>query len=135
MKSWISSKVASSKCFSSSTIRKRNFLSIKNTQFSNTFLSSNFQNIPYSKKKKFSSIKSFNSFDSNFEAVIGLEIHLQISSLRKLFSRGSAGISGKLWEAPNTRIGLTDIAFPGTLPVYLNFFLTSKFNNSNKDFE
>ena len=48
-----------------------------------------------------------------WEVVIGLEIHAQIVSESKLFSKSST----KFGAAPNENISLIDLAFPGVLPV------------------
>lgn len=50
---------------------------------------------------------------SQYESVIGLEVHAQISSKSKLFS--SAGTS--YTSAPNSEVSFFDTALPGTLPV------------------
>lgn len=47
-----------------------------------------------------------------FEAVIGLEIHVEMKTKSKMFS--SAPVS--YGEAPNTCVSPVDMAFPGTLP-------------------
>jgi aspartyl-tRNA(Asn)/glutamyl-tRNA(Gln) amidotransferase subunit B len=49
----------------------------------------------------------------DWEVVIGLEVHAQITSQAKLFS-GSATAFG---AAPNTQVSLVDAAMPGMLPV------------------
>lgn len=48
-----------------------------------------------------------------WEVVIGLEIHAQVSSESKLFS----GASTKFGGGPNTQVSLVDAAMPGMLPV------------------
>ncbi len=48
----------------------------------------------------------------DFEVVIGLEIHAQISSKAKLFS----GASTEFGAEPNTQVSLVDAAMPGMLP-------------------
>lgn len=48
-----------------------------------------------------------------WETVIGLEVHVQLSTASKLFS----GSSTKFGAEPNTQAGIYDIALPGTLPV------------------
>ncbi len=48
-----------------------------------------------------------------WETVIGLEVHVQLSTASKLFS-GSATQFG---AAPNTQANIFDLALPGTLPV------------------
>lgn len=49
----------------------------------------------------------------NWEMVIGLEVHAQVTSKAKLFSGASAAFGG----APNSHVSLVDAAFPGMLPV------------------
>ena len=49
----------------------------------------------------------------NWQPVIGLEIHAQLSTRSKLFSGASTAYGAE----PNTHTGLVDIALPGTLPV------------------
>ncbi|KAJ4429637.1 hypothetical protein ANN_21838 [Periplaneta americana] len=52
------------------------------------------------------------TFDSEWKAVVGLEIHAQISTKSKLFSG-----AGTEFGAPvNTNVSLFDAAIPGTLP-------------------
>tara|TARA_B110000503_G_scaffold7870_1_gene10701 strand:- start:5743 stop:7188 length:1446 start_codon:yes stop_codon:yes gene_type:complete len=48
-----------------------------------------------------------------WEYVIGLEVHAQISSKAKLFS----GAATEFGAAPNTQVSLVDAAMPGMLPV------------------
>ena len=50
---------------------------------------------------------------SAWQAVIGLEMHVQLATRRKLFS-GAATAYG---AEPNAQVGLVDAALPGTLPV------------------
>lgn len=52
-----------------------------------------------------------------WELIIGLEIHAQVSSHSKLFSRSSAEYGG----APNSHVSLVDAAMPGMLPVLNKF--------------
>lgn len=53
------------------------------------------------------------SIDYNkYEAVIGLEVHAQLLTVSKLFSRDSAAFGGQ----PNTHISPVTLAHPGTLP-------------------
>ena len=49
----------------------------------------------------------------DFEAVIGLEIHVEMKTVSKMFSSGpvSFGID------PNTEVSIVDMAFPGIMPV------------------
>ncbi len=49
----------------------------------------------------------------NFEAVIGLEIHVEMKTKSKMFSSAPNGFS----HEPNTEIAPLDMAFPGTMPV------------------
>jgi aspartyl-tRNA(Asn)/glutamyl-tRNA(Gln) amidotransferase subunit B len=49
----------------------------------------------------------------NFEAVIGLEIHVEMRTKSKMFSAAPVGFS----HEPNTEIAPLDMAFPGTMPV------------------
>ena len=48
-----------------------------------------------------------------YETVIGLEVHVQLSTESKLFS----GSATKFGAAPNTQANIFDLAMPGTLPV------------------
>ena len=50
---------------------------------------------------------------SDWEVVIGLEIHAQLATRSKIFS-GSATAYG---APPNTQANLVDLAYPGVLPV------------------
>ena len=50
---------------------------------------------------------------SNWEVVIGLEIHAQLATRSKIFS-GSATAYG---APPNSQANLVDLAYPGVLPV------------------
>ncbi|MDN5247981.1 MAG: Asp-tRNA(Asn)/Glu-tRNA(Gln) amidotransferase subunit GatB [Wolbachia endosymbiont of Tyrophagus putrescentiae] len=54
---------------------------------------------------------------ANWEVVIGLEVHAQISSKTKLFSSSSTEFGAE----HNTQVSLVDAAMPGTLPI-LNYF-------------
>src|SRR5690606_13738657 len=49
----------------------------------------------------------------NWEVVIGLETHVQLSTCSKIFS----GSSTQFGAAPNTQASVVDLALPGTLPV------------------
>ena len=49
----------------------------------------------------------------SWETVIGLEIHVQLSTKSKLFSGGSTGFGAE----PNTHVDLVDMGLPGVLPV------------------
>ncbi len=49
----------------------------------------------------------------DWEIVIGLEIHAQVTSVAKLFSGAATAFGGE----PNARVSLVDAAMPGMLPV------------------
>jgi aspartyl-tRNA(Asn)/glutamyl-tRNA(Gln) amidotransferase subunit B len=49
----------------------------------------------------------------DFEVVIGLEVHAQVTSNAKLFSGASTAFGGE----PNSHVSLVDAAMPGMLPV------------------
>ena len=49
----------------------------------------------------------------SWETVIGLEIHVQLSTDSKLFSGGSTSFGAE----PNTHVDLIDLGLPGVLPV------------------
>src|ERR1700730_15527849 len=49
----------------------------------------------------------------DWEVVIGLEVHAQVTSQSKLFSRASTAFGG----APTSHVSLVDAAMPGMLPV------------------
>jgi aspartyl-tRNA(Asn)/glutamyl-tRNA(Gln) amidotransferase subunit B len=53
----------------------------------------------------------------DWEMVIGLEVHAQVSSQAKLFSGASAAYGGE----PNAHVSLVDAAMPGMLPVINKF--------------
>ena len=53
----------------------------------------------------------------DWEMVIGLEVHAQVTSNAKLFS----GASTAFGAAPNTNVSLVDAAMPGMLPVINGF--------------
>ena len=55
--------------------------------------------------------------NNNYEVVIGLEVHAQVTSNSKLFSSSST----KFGAEPNTQVSLVDAAFPGMLPVINEF--------------
>jgi len=48
-----------------------------------------------------------------FEAVIGLEIHVEMETISKMFSTSPVTFG----DDPNTRLAPLDLAFPGTMPV------------------
>jgi aspartyl-tRNA(Asn)/glutamyl-tRNA(Gln) amidotransferase subunit B len=49
----------------------------------------------------------------DWEVIVGMEVHAQVSSKAKLFSGASTEFGG----APNTHVSLVDAAMPGMLPV------------------
>src|ERR1700730_13281677 len=49
----------------------------------------------------------------DWEVVIGLEVHAQVTSQSKLFSGAATAFGG----APNSHVALVDAAMPGMLPV------------------
>jgi aspartyl-tRNA(Asn)/glutamyl-tRNA(Gln) amidotransferase subunit B len=51
--------------------------------------------------------------DSDWELVIGMEVHAQVTSQAKLFSGASTAFGGE----PNSHVSLVDAAMPGMLPV------------------
>jgi len=53
----------------------------------------------------------------DWEVVVGLEVHAQVSSIAKLFS----GSSTEFGAEPNTQVSLVDAAMPGMLPVINEF--------------
>ena len=50
----------------------------------------------------------------DWESVIGLEVHVSLSTESKLFS----GSASKFGAEPNTQANIFDLALPGTLPVF-----------------
>ena len=48
-----------------------------------------------------------------FEAVIGLEIHVEMKTKSKMFSSGPVSYG----EDPNTKVNIVDMGFPGVMPV------------------
>ena len=55
--------------------------------------------------------------NNQYEIVIGLEVHAQVTSQSKLFSTSAT----KFGAEPNTQVSLVDAAFPGMLPVINEF--------------
>tara|TARA_B100001013_G_scaffold19680_2_gene11056 strand:+ start:5006 stop:6454 length:1449 start_codon:yes stop_codon:yes gene_type:complete len=51
--------------------------------------------------------------DTNWESIIGLEVHVQLATKSKLFS----GSSTKFGSTPNTQANNIDLGMPGVLPV------------------
>ena len=58
-------------------------------------------------------VKTIAGAKSDWELVIGLEVHAQVSSNAKLFS----GASTKFGAEPNSNVAFVDAAMPGMLPV------------------
>ena len=54
-----------------------------------------------------------NGEKSEWEVVIGLEVHAQITAKSKLFS----GAAAEFGAEPNSQVSLVDAALPGMLPV------------------
>jgi len=50
----------------------------------------------------------------NWELTVGIEIHAQLNTARKLFSAASSSIN----DAPNTHVALFDVAMPGSQPTF-----------------
>src|SRR6202041_3851159 len=50
---------------------------------------------------------------ADWEVIVGLEVHAQVTSRAKLFSGASTAFGGE----PNTHVSLVDAAMPGMLPV------------------
>src|SRR5271154_4592841 len=57
--------------------------------------------------------KLIKSVSGDWEVVIGLEVHAQVTSNAKLFSGASTEFGGE----PNSHVSLVDAAMPGMLPV------------------
>src|SRR3954465_10857364 len=62
---------------------------------------------------KTASAKLINGATGDWEMVIGLEVHAQVTSHSKLFSGASTEFGGE----PNSHVSLVDAAMPGMLPV------------------
>src|ERR1044072_1546936 len=60
-----------------------------------------------------SSRKLLKGSTGDWEVVIGMEVHAQVTSQAKLFSGASTEFGG----APNSHVSLVDAAMPGMLPV------------------
>ncbi|MET0540093.1 MAG: Asp-tRNA(Asn)/Glu-tRNA(Gln) amidotransferase subunit GatB [Xanthobacteraceae bacterium] len=57
--------------------------------------------------------KSIKGLTGDWEMVIGMEVHAQVTSQSKLFSGASTSFGGE----PNSHVSLVDAALPGMLPV------------------
>ena len=62
--------------------------------------------------------------NKEYEMNIGLEIHCQIISDSKLFSKSST----KFGALPNTHVSFFDAGFPGQLPVINKFCIESNYS-------
>ncbi|MGY6703791.1 Asp-tRNA(Asn)/Glu-tRNA(Gln) amidotransferase subunit GatB [Roseinatronobacter sp.] len=62
-------------------------------------------------------VKTISGATGEWELVIGMEIHAQVSSRSKLFS----GASTKFGAEPNSNVAFVDAAMPGMLPVVNEF--------------
>lgn len=51
---------------------------------------------------------------NDWELTVGIEIHAQLNTARKLFSPAAASIN----DEPNTRVALFDLAIPGSQPIF-----------------
>jgi len=51
---------------------------------------------------------------SKWELTVGIEIHAQLNTERKLFSHAASTIN----EAPNTHVAYFDLALPGSMPIF-----------------
>src|SRR5499425_3124666 len=60
-----------------------------------------------------STTKLIKGATGDWEVVIGLEVHAQVSAKAKLFSGAAAAFGGE----PNSHVSLVDAAMPGMLPV------------------
>ena len=58
-------------------------------------------------------MKIIKRFFTDYEAVIGLEVHSQLSCSLKLFSNAPFNH----YSAPNSNVAFFDAAIPGTLPI------------------
>ena len=61
--------------------------------------------------------KIISGVKGDWELVIGMEIHAQVSSKAKLFS----GASTEFGAEPNSNVSFVDAAMPGMLPVINKF--------------
>jgi len=62
-------------------------------------------------------IKTIAGAKHDWELVIGMEVHAQVSSKSKLFS----GASTQFGAEPNSNVAMVDAAMPGMLPVINEF--------------
>ena len=59
------------------------------------------------------SAKLLKGATGDWEVIVGLEVHAQVTSRSKLFSAASTAFGGE----PNSHVSLVDAAMPGMLPV------------------
>ncbi|HTW41177.1 MAG TPA: hypothetical protein VMD79_02540, partial [Solirubrobacteraceae bacterium] len=59
------------------------------------------------------SAKLIKGATGDWEVIVGLEVHAQVTSRSKLFSGASTAFGGE----PNSHVSLVDAAMPGMLPV------------------
>jgi len=60
------------------------------------------------------SVKKKKGALDNWELTVGIEIHAQLNTARKLFSAAASTID----DAPNTHVAFFDIAIPGSQPIF-----------------
>jgi aspartyl-tRNA(Asn)/glutamyl-tRNA(Gln) amidotransferase subunit B len=70
-------------------------------------------NAPAKDNKTKKTSKLIRGAEGDWEVVIGMEVHAQVTSNAKLFSGASTAFGG----APNSHVSLVDAAMPGMLPV------------------
>ncbi|KAL2261114.1 hypothetical protein VTK26DRAFT_4690 [Humicola hyalothermophila] len=66
------------------------------------------------KKKK----NADNQTVPGWELTVGIEIHAQLNTARKLFSPAPAAPTSPAADPPNTRVALFDLAMPGSQPLF-----------------
>ena len=71
------------------------------------------QTLIFGQVEEFDMAQLLQGATGNWEIVIGLEVHAQVSSNAKLFS----GAATKFGAEPNSQVSLVDAAMPGMLPV------------------
>lgn len=66
------------------------------------------------KNKKTKSSKGSNQTVDGWELTVGIEIHAQLNTTRKLFSPAATSFN----DAPNSHVAVFDVAMPGSQPVF-----------------
>lgn len=70
------------------------------------------------KRKKAEGTKGIRKIDpevlKNWELTVGIEIHAQLNTARKLFSSAASTIN----DEPNSHVALFDMAMPGSMPIF-----------------